>query len=130
MDLGIFDRLKGLTMYFLNSTGKLPAVYLVIIPGIKWFQEVLKSDVLLVGRGHRLRNCAAWSTKWNGNNTSIILPSITSLWFLVIRKEYLDKKFWGHIQQLEQSKKTDILLQYGFNVDDQSQGKYWQFNVP
>lgn len=87
------------------------------------FAAALKSNNLLIGRSHRLRRSSSWGSKWNGGDVSCILPSITCFWSLVIKSENLNFKFWNHISSLNQYNKSQIFLEYGFDVNDNIKGK-------
>lgn len=122
MDLGIFDRLKSLTLYFLNDEGII-TYYYITLQGLSVFRIVLKSDCLLLSNGHRLRKPIAWKSKWNGDDVSKVLPFITSLWYLVLRPQHLKKKFSEHIQSLSAENKQTIFEKYALNISHSNEGK-------
>ena len=97
--------------------------YYITLQGLSVFRIVLKSDCLLLSNGHRLRKPIAWKSKWNGDDVSKVLPFITSLWYLVLRSQYLQKKFFEHIQSLSVDNKQAILEKYTLNISQPKEGK-------
>jgi hypothetical protein len=83
---------------------------------------VLKSNILPVHKSHRLCTLSTWNTKWNGNDTSLILPTLSQFWFLVLKPQYMDDKFWDHINNLSESNKTWILEKYNCNLNNKNEG--------
>jgi hypothetical protein len=72
------------------------------VTGMQYFKTVLKSDVLLIDKSHRIRNLSTWQNKWNGGDVSSIIPYLTSIWFFVIKIEHLNDQFWSHRDSLIQ----------------------------
>ena len=83
---------------------------------------MLKSNILLISTSHRLRSFTAWNYKWNGDDTTLIIPTITSLWYLVLQKQYLNTIFWEHLQSLSIQNKEKILALFNKNVDNPFEG--------
>ena len=97
--------------------------YYIILKGLSAFRIVLKSNCLLLSNGHRLRKPIAWKSKWNGDDVSKVLPFITSLWYLVLRPQHLQKKFSEHIQSLSAENKQTIFEKYTLNISHPNEGK-------
>ncbi len=100
VDLGIFERLKTLTLNLLNTQGYHYIMLHNITLGIQCLASVLQSDVVSVSKAHRLRKCSQWFHKWNGGDVSSIMPTITSIWFLVLKPQCLNDKFWNYLKTI------------------------------
>lgn len=76
-----------------------------------------------------MRKYSSWTNKWNGGDVSLIMPSITSFWFLIIQTEYLNDKYWDHIKSLNVENQHQISIQYKLNINNNYEGKISFCNV-
>lgn len=90
---------------------------------------ILKSNILLIHNSHRLCSLSVWQSKWNGHDVNLVLPTISQLWFLILKPEYLNDDFWNHIQNLSEEKKNWILEKYKFNILEKTKGNIFSHYI-
>jgi hypothetical protein len=83
----------------------------------------IQSDVLFLKNGHRLQNIACWYQKWNGNDTLLVMPTISKLWFLTIKPENMSNVFFKHSSSLLEDKKEWIYTKFGLNITNSKNSK-------
>ena len=124
MDLGTYQRLMELTIYFLN-TGGINCNHLIVIEnnlGQQALSSIFSSVLLRAPQGHRIRRQHHSKSSLNGDDVTLVMKDICLLLQFILKEEFMKDIFFEHLSKLSFIKKNK-LIELGFNVDDKQQGK-------
>ena len=102
MDLGTYQRLMELTIFFFNTDG-INCNHLIVIEnnlGQQALSSIFSSVLLRAPQGHRIRRQYHSKSSLNGDDVTLVMKDICLLLQFILKEKFMKDIFFEHLSNL------------------------------